>query len=106
MLDLILRPDVLISTVAFTSCVVLTSRFTGFLKTRFLGPYEMHWNSFRFCIGPVPDRWLDIADEAGQLIQNEYFVWTGNAWHGAENQVHFNSDQMIQEYKEWDHAGE
>jgi beta-galactosidase len=64
-------------------------------------PHEMHWNSFRFCIGPVPDRWLDIADEAGLLIQNEYFVWTGNAWHGPENQVHFNSDEMIREYKEW-----
>ena len=34
-------------------------------------PHEMHWNSFRFCIGPVPDQWLDIADEAGLLIQNE-----------------------------------
>jgi hypothetical protein len=64
-------------------------------------PHDMHWNSFRFCIGPVPDRWLDIADEAGLLIQNEYFVWTGQNWHGAENQVHFDSDQMIQEYKEW-----
>jgi|SRR6266498_905699 len=64
-------------------------------------PHEMHWNSFRFCIGPVPDRWLDIADEAGLLIQNEYFVWTGNAWYGPENQVHFNSDEMIREYKEW-----
>jgi beta-galactosidase len=39
-------------------------------------PHEMHWNSFRFCIGPVSDQWLDIADEAGLLIQNEYFVWT------------------------------
>jgi beta-galactosidase len=64
-------------------------------------PHEMHWNSFRFCIGPVPDRWLDIADEAGLLIQNEYFVWTGQNWHGAENQVHFDTDEMIQEYKEW-----
>ena len=64
-------------------------------------PHEMHWNSFRFCIGPVPDRWLEIADEAGLLIQNEYFVWTGHDWHGAENQIHFDSDEMIQEYKEW-----
>ncbi len=64
-------------------------------------PHQMHWNSFRFCIGPVPDQWLDIADEAGLLIQNEYFVWTGHAWHGPENQVHFNNDQMIQEYQEW-----
>ena len=38
-------------------------------------PKKMHWNSFRFCIGPVPDRWLDIADEAGLLIRNEFFIW-------------------------------
>lgn len=64
-------------------------------------PHEMHWNSFRFCIGPVPDHWLEIADEAGLLIQNEYFVWTGHDWHGPENQVHFDTDEMIREYKEW-----
>ena len=64
-------------------------------------PHQMHWNSFRFCIGPVPDRWLEIADEAGLLIQNEYFVWTGRDWHGPQNQVHFDTDEMIREYKEW-----
>ena len=64
-------------------------------------PHQMHWNSFRFCIGPVPDQWLDIADEAGLLIQNEYFVWTGHDWHGPENQTHFNTNEMILEYSEW-----
>lgn len=64
-------------------------------------PHQMHWNSFRFCIGPVPDQWLNVADEAGLLIQNEYFVWTGHDWHGPENQTHFNTNQMIEEYKEW-----
>jgi beta-galactosidase len=64
-------------------------------------PKEMHWNSFRFCIGPAPDKWFDIADEAGLLIQNEYFVWTGKAWHGAENQVRFDAGQMTREYGEW-----
>ncbi|MGA2114024.1 MAG: glycoside hydrolase family 2 TIM barrel-domain containing protein [Bryobacteraceae bacterium] len=64
-------------------------------------PKQMHWNAFRFCIGPVPDKWLDIADEAGLLIQNEYFVWTGRGWHGAENQVHFDAAEMIGEYGEW-----
>ena len=39
-------------------------------------PKEMYWNSFRFCIGPVPDKWFEIADEAGLLIQNEFFLWT------------------------------
>jgi beta-galactosidase len=64
-------------------------------------PKQMHWNSLRFCIGPVPDQWLEIADEAGLLIQNEYFVWTGNAWHGAESQVRFDAAEMIGEYSEW-----
>jgi beta-galactosidase len=64
-------------------------------------PHEMHWNSFRFCIGPVPDQWLDIADEAGLLIQNEYFVWTGHDWHGPENQVHFDTGELIREYTDW-----
>ncbi len=64
-------------------------------------PKQMHWNSFRFCIGPAPDKWFDIADEAGLLIQNEYFVWTGHGWHGGENQVHFDPDEMIREYSEW-----
>lgn len=41
-------------------------------------PKRMHWNAFRFCIGPVPDFWFDIADEAGLLIQDEYPIWTGD----------------------------
>jgi len=39
-------------------------------------PKEMYWNSFRFCLGPVPDKWLEIADEAGLLIQNEFYIWS------------------------------
>lgn len=39
-------------------------------------PKKYHWNSFRFCIGPVPEKWWDIADEAGLIIQNEYFLWS------------------------------
>ncbi|MBC7508992.1 MAG: hypothetical protein H7320_09625 [Ferruginibacter sp.] len=38
-------------------------------------PKKYNWNSFRFCTGPVPDKWFDIADEEGLLIQNEYFIW-------------------------------
>lgn len=64
-------------------------------------PKQMHWNAFRFCIGPVPERWLDIADEAGLLIQNEYFVWTGHSWHGKNNQTRFDANGLIREYSEW-----
>jgi len=70
-------------------------------------PKKMHWNSFRFCIGPVPQRWMDIADEAGLLIQNEYFIWTGHTdWPQS-----WSADELIAEYKEfmrdhWNHPSQ
>jgi hypothetical protein len=63
-------------------------------------PKQLHWNAFRFCIGPVPDRWLEIADENGLLIENQYFVWVGNpSW--TTYQDKYDTDEMITEYKEW-----
>jgi beta-galactosidase len=62
-------------------------------------PKQLHWNAFRFCIGPVPDRWLEIADENGLLIQNEYMVWTGHSrgvYHDS-----YDTAEMIVEYREW-----
>jgi beta-galactosidase len=56
-------------------------------------PKRMHWNSFRFCIGPVPDKWLEIADEAGLLIQNEFFVW------GYRKQ--WDIEEMVRQYSDW-----
>jgi len=64
-------------------------------------PKQMHWNSFRFCIGPVPDRWLEIADEMGLLIQNEYMVWIGHPdWAGIYREK-LNADELTAEFKEW-----
>ena len=64
-------------------------------------PKQMHWNAFRFCIGPVPDRWLEIADENGLLIQNEYMVWTGHpSWAGGFHAA-YDTKEMIGEYTEW-----
>ena len=64
-------------------------------------PKKLHWNAFRFCIGPVPDRWLDIADEAGLLIQNEFFVWTGDpAWAQWPDRK-WDKDEMIRQYSDW-----
>jgi beta-galactosidase len=56
-------------------------------------PKKFHWNAFRFCIGPVPDKWLDIADEAGLLIQNEYFVW--------KYRPEWDTKEMIRQYSDW-----
>jgi beta-galactosidase len=70
---------------------------------RLLGdlPKQMHWNYFRFCIGPVPDRWLEICDEVGLLIQNEFFVWTGGpGWYKGYSRTH-DPDEMVRQYKDW-----
>ncbi len=65
-------------------------------------PKHMNWNTFRFCIGPVPDKWLDIADEAGLLIQNEFFLWTGHSsWSGGYHHVPWDSDELVRQYSEW-----
>ena len=64
-------------------------------------PKWMNWNSFRFCIGPVPERWLDIADEAGLLIQNEYFIWTGGKSWPIQKRHAWNPDELTNQYKEW-----
>ena len=64
-------------------------------------PKKMHWNYFRFCIGPVPDRWLEICDEVGLLIQNEFFVWTGGpGWYKGYSRTH-DADEMIRQYRDW-----
>lgn len=64
-------------------------------------PKQVHWNSFRFCIGPVPDRWLEIADEAGLLIQNEYMVFTGHPSWNAGYTKRYDTQEMIGEFREW-----
>ncbi|HTL57439.1 MAG TPA: glycoside hydrolase family 2 TIM barrel-domain containing protein [Candidatus Limnocylindrales bacterium] len=64
-------------------------------------PKQMHWNYFRFCIGPVPDRWFDICDEIGLLIQNEFFVWTGGpGWYQGYSRT-YDPEEMIRQYKDW-----
>jgi hypothetical protein len=64
-------------------------------------PKKMHWNSFRFCIGPVPDRWLEIADEAGLLIQNEFFIWTGAPEWDPKYSRHWDAEEMVRQYSDW-----
>lgn len=60
------------------------------------GPKRMNWNSFRFCIGPAPEMWFDIADEAGLLIQNEFFIWNGREYFPP-----YKAEELITQYTEW-----
>jgi beta-galactosidase len=36
---------------------------------------DMNWNAMRYCIGFPPERWYEVADSLGLLIQDEYPVW-------------------------------
>lgn len=59
---------------------------------------RMHWNSMRYCIGFPPERWYEIADEEGFLIQDEFPIWLlapkdTPEWPTAE--------RIIPEYTEW-----
>lgn len=38
---------------------------------------SLNWNSIRYCIGFPPERWYEIADSLGFLIQDEFPIWTG-----------------------------
>ncbi len=71
---------------------------------RLLGtvPKEMHWNYFRFTIGPVPQHWLDVCDEVGLMVQYEFPVWTGGDWFKSTGYSHtYNADEMIRQFKDW-----
>jgi beta-galactosidase len=61
-------------------------------------PKEMHWNMFRICIGPAPQRWLDIADEGGILLQYEFPIWDDRK---PLHQKLWDQQEILQEFKEY-----
>jgi hypothetical protein len=36
---------------------------------------DMHWHIARYCIGFPPERWYDICDSLGFMIQDEFPIW-------------------------------
>jgi len=56
----------------------------------------MNWNSIRYCIGFPPEKWYDIADEEGFLIQDEFPIWLLSK--APENPE---SEKIIPEYTAW-----
>jgi beta-galactosidase len=57
---------------------------------------DVHWNSFRFSISQPPERWYELADEMGFLVQDEYPIWKMFP-DGSE----FTADGLVLEYTEW-----
>ncbi len=60
---------------------------------------DMNWNSIRYCIGFPPERWYEIADSLGILIQDEYPIWTFTHWDKLYPKV--TPGQLANEYRAW-----
>ncbi len=74
------------------------SEWATLLHSRFK---ELKWNSIRYCIGFPPERWYEIADSLGFLVQDEYPIWTGGKG-GFENLMgKITAQQMAAEYAVW-----
>jgi len=74
------------------------SKWTTKLHDRFK---EMHWNSIRYCIGFPPERWYEVADSLGLLIQDEFPIWTGLNGGFEKLQKGITSKQLSVEYLQW-----
>ena len=68
-------------------------------------PTRMHWNGFRICIGPAPQHWLDVADEAGLLLEYEFPIWDDRKPFRHDL---WDKDEILEEFREfvrdnWNH---
>ena len=54
---------------------------------------DMHWNSQRFHVSFAPERWYEICDSIGILVQDEYPFW--------RVKVTVKAPQFAEEYKRW-----
>ena len=57
---------------------------------------DMHWNSMRYCIGFPPERWYEICDSLGFMLQDEFPIWGIN-----NTKPTVKADGIIEEYKRW-----
>ena len=64
-------------------------------------PRKMHWNAVKFTIGPVPERWLDIADENGLLVLYEFPLWTLTASFTRNYKKELDPAALQREYEGW-----
>ncbi|MDR1980192.1 MAG: hypothetical protein LBQ39_01055 [Tannerellaceae bacterium] len=53
---------------------------------------DMHWDIARYCIGFPPERWYDVCDSLGFMIQDEFPIW------GIFN---FKAPLIAEEYRRW-----
>ncbi len=64
---------------------------------------EMHWNSFRNTIGFPPERWYEIADSLGFLIQDEFPLWKHSSPKNGFNATHLANEYTAWMRERWNH---
>jgi len=57
---------------------------------------DMHWNTMRYCIGFPPERWYEICDSLGFMLQDEYPYWGDNQF-----KPNVKAPQLAEEYRRW-----
>jgi hypothetical protein len=53
---------------------------------------DMHWDIARYCIGFPPERWYDVCDSLGFMVQDEFPIW------GIYD---FTVPRIAEEYRRW-----
>ena len=69
------------------------SQWTETLHERFK---DMHWNTMRYCIGFPPERWYEICDSLGFMLQDEFPIWGINI-----TKPTVKADGIAEEYERW-----
>lgn len=64
-------------------------------------PRKMHWNAVKFTVGPVPEKWLDIADEEGLLVLSEFPLWTLSPAMTGGYEKSLDTAALRDEYEAW-----
>jgi hypothetical protein len=61
---------------------------------------DMHWSVMRYCIGFPPERWYEICDSMGFMLQDEYPLWTGGG-NLINPNLHVKARHLAEEYRRW-----
>jgi hypothetical protein len=61
----------------------------------------LNWNGMRWTLGFPPEKWYEVADSLGFLIQDEYPVWGkgDSCLNGTDGRL--TSNQLANEFKQW-----
>jgi len=57
---------------------------------------DMHWRMMRYCIGFPPERWYEICDSIGFMLQDEYPYWGDYQF-----KPNVKAPQIAEEYRRW-----